>query len=87
MVLQEDAEMYFDLSISNYNERISNALLSLQSAQEELHMIQSTNVKNSLSLNKSRREYNDALNVFSSAHQTAADIQAMVDAASEKLTD
>ena len=87
IVLQQDAEMYFDLSISNYNERISNALLSLQSAQEQLDMIQSTNTNNSLSLNRSRSEYNDALNVFSSANQTAADIQAMVDSASEELTD
>ena len=87
IMLQEDAEMYFDLSISNYNERISNALLSLQSAQEQLNMTQSTNTNNELSLNRSRSEYYDAFNVFLGANQTAADLQAMVDEASEELTD
>ena len=87
IVLQEDAEMYFDLSISNYHERISNARISLQSAQEQLDMIRSTNMNNSLLLNRSRNEYNDAVNVFSSANQTAFDIQAMVDGADEELTD
>ena len=38
IVLQADAEMYFDLSVSNYHERISNARISLQSAQEQLAM-------------------------------------------------
>ena len=87
IVIQEDAEMYFDLSISNYNERISNALLSLQSAQEQLYMIQSANMNNYLSLNRSINEYNNSLEEFLSSNQTAADIQAMVDSASEELTD
>ena len=87
IVIQEDAEMYFDLSISNYNERISNALLSLQNAQEQLYMIQITNMNNYLSLNRSINEYNNSLEEFLSANQIAADIQAMVDSASEKLTD
>ena len=87
IVLQEDAEIYFDLSISNYHERISNARISLQSAQEQLDMIRSTNMNNSLSLNRLRNEYNDAVNVFLSANQTASDIQAMVDGADEELTD
>ena len=86
-ILQEDTEMYFDLTISNYNERISNARLSLQAAQEQLDMIQVTNMNNYLSLNRSRNEYNDAVNVFLSANQTASDIQAMVDDADEELTD
>ena len=86
-ILQEDAEMYFDLSISNYNERISNARISLQSAQEQLDMIQVTNMNNYLSLNRSRDEYNNAVNVFLNANQTASDIQAMVDGADEELTD
>ena len=86
-ILKEDTEMYFDLTISNYNERISNARLSLQAAQEQLDMIQVTNMNNYLSLNRSRNEYNDAVNVFLSANQTASDIQAMVDDADEELTD
>ena len=86
-VLQEDTDMYFDLSISNYQERISNARISLQIAQEELDMIQTANMNNYLSLNRSRSEYNNSLEEFSITTQTAADIQAMVDLASEELTD
>ena len=86
-VLQEDAEMYFNLSISNYNERISNARISLQSDQEQLDMIQNTNMNDSLLLNRSRSEYNDALSVLLNTNQTANDIQAMVDEAGQELTD
>ena len=87
ITLQEDAKMYFDLSISNYKERISNARLSLQTAQEELDVIQNTNTDNNASVNAARIEYNNALNVFSEANQTAYDIQVMVDEAGQELND
>ena len=87
ITLQEDAKMYFDLSISNYQERISNARLSLQTAQEQLDVIQNTNTDNNASYNTARIEYDNALNVFSRANQTAYDIQVMVDEAGEELND
>ena len=87
VLLQEDAEMYFDLSISNHQERISNAKLSLQRAQEQLDNIQNTNMNNYLSYNKSKTEYDDSLNVLFKANQTAKNIQDMVDQAGQELAD
>ena len=87
ITLQEDVKMYFDLSISNYQERISNARLSLQTAQNQLNDIQNTNIDNNASFNTARIEYDNALNVFSEANQTAYDIQVMVDEAAQELND
>ena len=87
VLLQEDAEMYFDLSINNHQERISNAKLSLQRAQEQLDNIQNTNRINHLSYNKSKTEYDDSLNVLFIANQTAINIQGMVDQAGQELSD
>ena len=87
VMLQQKVEMYFNLSISNYRERISNSKLSLQRAQEQLDMILNTNMNNNLSLNRSRIRYNESLNVFLSANQATTDIQAMVDDAGQELND
>ena len=87
IILQADAKMYFDLSISNYQERISNARLSLQTAQEQLDVIQNTNTDNIASFNTARIEYDAALDVFSKANQTAYHIQVMVDQAGQELND
>ena len=87
ITLQEDVKMFFDLSISNYRERISNARLSLQTAQEELDVIQNTNTDNNASVNTARIEYDNALNAYSQANQTAYDIQVMVDEAGQELND
>ena len=87
IILQADAKMYFDLSISNYQERISNARLSLQAAQQQLDVIQNTNTNNNASFNVARSEYDTALNEFSKANQTAYDIQDMVNQAGEELDD
>ena len=87
ITLQEDVKMYFDLSISNYQQRISNARLSLQTAQEQLNVIQNTNINNNASFYRARIEYDTALDVFSKANQTAYNIQNMVDQAGQELND
>ena len=87
IILQTDAKMYFDLSINNYQERISNARVSLQAARQQLDAAQSTNTNNNASLNIARSEYDTTLNEFSKANQTAYDIQDMVDQAGEDLND
>ena len=86
ITLQEDAKMYFNLSIRNYQERVLNARLSLQKAQEQLHIIQNTNKNNYLSLNTTKREYDNALDALSSANQSARHIQDMIDQAGQDLT-
>ena len=73
--------------ISQLKERISNARLSLQTAQEELDIIQNTNTDNNASVNTARIEYDNALNAYSQANQTAYDIQVMVDEAGQELND
>ena len=87
ITLQEDVMMFFDLSINNYQDRISNARLSLQTAQEQLDTIQNTNTNDYESLNRTRIEYNTALNASSRANQIANLIQDMVDEAGEELND
>ena len=87
IALQEDVMMFFDLSINNYQERISNARLSLQTAQEQLDTVQNTNTNDYESLNRTRIEYNTALNASSRANQIANRIQDMVDEAGEELND
>ena len=87
ITLQGNTMMYFDLSISNYQERISNARLSLQTAQEQLNVIHNTNTNNNVSFYTARIEYDTALNVFSKTNQTAYDIQNMVNQAGQELND
>ena len=86
-MLQQEVELHYNLSVSNYQERISNVKLSLQSAQEQLDIIQNTNMNNYLSYNKSKSEYDNALNVLFRTNQTARYIQGMVDQAGQELTD
>ena len=86
LTLQEDVKMYFDLSIRNYQKRISDAKLSLQRAQEELQIIQDTNINNYLSFNKTKIEYDTALNALFRANQTVKIIQDMIDQAGQELT-
>ena len=85
ITLQEDAMMFFDLSVNNYQVRISNAKLSLQTAQEQLDIIQNTNTNDYESFNRARIEYNTALNASSRANQIASVIQGMVDEAGDEL--
>ena len=87
ITLQEDVMMFFDLSINNYRTRISNARLSLQTAQEQLNAIQNTNTNDYELFNRTRIQYNTALNASSRANQVASDIQGIVDEAGEQLND
>ena len=87
IILQEDTKIYFDLSINNYQERISNARLSLQRSQQQLYTIQSTNMRNNLSVDGAKREYDSALEALLTANETAKEIEGMVAAANQELTD
>ena len=87
ITLQENTKISFDLSISNYQERVSNARLSLQTAQERLNIIQNTNRNNYLSLNTTQSEYDIVLNTLFNANQSARHIQDMIDRAGQDLTD
>ena len=86
IMMQAAAKMYFDLTINNHQERISNARLSLQAAQQQLDVIQNTSTNNNASFNIARIEYDTALNTLFRANQTAKNIQDKVDQGGQELT-
>ena len=86
-ILQDDTNIYFNLSINNYRERISNAGLSLQRSQQQLDTIQSINMKNNLSVNGAKREFDSAHNALLRANEAAKQIVDMIAVADQEFTD